>query len=221
MNGDMSTVTILGGHGKVALLCIPQLIDRGHTVTAVIRKQEQVEEVESLGATAKVLDLSSASEEDLTEALAGQDVIVWSAGAGGGDDARTWTVDRDAAIRSMDAAERASVPRYVMVSYFGAGFDHGVPEDHSFYSYAQSKAIADDHLKKSGLNWTILGPSTLTLEEDTGIDVAATEATQVSRASVAAVIVEAIENDSTIGRVIKFNQGETPVSQAVQQAAQQ
>ena len=27
-----------------------------------------------------------------------------------------------------------------MVSYFGAGLDHGLPADHSFYPYAQAKA---------------------------------------------------------------------------------
>ena len=33
--------------------------------------------------------------------------------------------------------------RYVMVSYFGAGPDHGVPEGDSFFAYADAKTAAD------------------------------------------------------------------------------
>ena len=81
-------------------------------------------------------------------------------------------VDRDAAIRSMDAAASAGVGRYVMVSYFGARTDHGVPADNPFFAYAEAKAAADDHLRASDLTWTVLGPSALTLGQPTGrIDV--------------------------------------------------
>ena len=88
--------------------------------------------------------------------------MVWSAGAGGGSPERTYAVDRDAAIRSMDAAAEAGVGRYVMVSYFGAGPDHGVPADNSFFAYAEAKAAADAYLRGTGLDWTILGPGALT-----------------------------------------------------------
>jgi hypothetical protein len=42
-----------------------------------------------------------------------------------GSPERTYAVDRDAAIRSIDAAVAAEARRYVMVSYFGAGPDQG------------------------------------------------------------------------------------------------
>ncbi len=54
--------------------------------------------------------------------------------------------------------------RFVMVSYFGAGPDHGVPQDDPFFPYAESKAAADAHLRVSDLDWTILGPGRLTLD---------------------------------------------------------
>ena len=65
--------------------------------------------------------------------------MVFAAGAGGGNPQRTYAVDRDAAIRSIDAALKVDVPRYVIISYFGAGPDHGVPEDNSFFAYAESQ----------------------------------------------------------------------------------
>ena len=94
--------------------------------------------------------------------------MVFSAGAGGGNPARTYAVDRDAAIRVIDAAGQAGVRRFVMVSYFGAGPDHGVSQDNSFFPYAEAKAAADAHLRASDLDWTVLGPGRLTLEPATG-----------------------------------------------------
>ena len=55
-----------------------------------------------------------------------------------------------------------------MVSYFGAGPDHGVPADNGFFAYAEAKAAADDYLRGSGLDWTVLGPGTLTAGPATG-----------------------------------------------------
>ena len=86
-------------------------------------------------------------------------------------------MDRDAAIRSMDAAAEAGVGRYVMVSYLGAGPDHGVPEDNGFFAYAEAKAAADAYLRGTDLDWTILGPGALTDGPGNGlIDVNPTDA---------------------------------------------
>ncbi|BAS10342.1 conserved hypothetical protein [Arthrobacter sp. Hiyo4] len=58
----------------------------------------------------------------------------------------------------MDAAAEAGVGRYVMVSYLGAGPDHGVAAENSFFAYADAKAAADEYLRGTALAWTILGP---------------------------------------------------------------
>jgi uncharacterized protein YbjT (DUF2867 family) len=209
----MSTRVILfGGHGKVALLLEPLLVDRGDTVTAVIRNAAHEADVAATGAAPVVFDVEAFDVDQIAELVGGNDVVVWSAGAGGGNPDRTYAVDRDAAIRSIDAAVAAGVRRYVMVSYFGAGHDHGVPADNSFFAYAEAKAAADDHLRASGLDWTILAPSSLTLDEPTGrIDVDATESGSVSRADVAAVIAAVIPDAATIGRTIRFNAGDRPI----------
>jgi uncharacterized protein YbjT (DUF2867 family) len=119
----------------------------------------------------------------------------------------------------MAAAEAAGVQRYVMVSYAGARPDHGVPANHPFFAYAQAKAEADEHLRGSGLRYTILGPGRLTLDEPSGrIDVV-TDGSQgensVSRADVAAVVAAVLADDSTVGRTITFRNGATPNSEAV------
>jgi uncharacterized protein YbjT (DUF2867 family) len=212
----MSRILIFGGHGKVALLLAPLLVARGDEVTSVIRNPAHAADVAATGAMPRVADVESLSEAELAELVADQDALVWSAGAGGGDPARTAAVDRDAAIRSMDAAVAAGVRRYVMVSYFGARPDHGVPPGDPFFAYAEAKAAADEHLRASGLAATILGPSALTLDEPTGrIDVDATTSRSVSRADVAAVVAAALVEDATIGRTIRFNSGEVPLVEAI------
>jgi len=212
----MSRILIIGGHGKIALLLAPLLVARGDDVTSVIRNPDHAADVSATGATPVVADIEGLDVAELTALVEGQDAIVWSAGAGGGSPARTYAVDRDAAIRSMDAAAAAGVDRYVMVSYFGARADHGVPAGNSFFAYAEAKAAADDHLRASGLSWTVLGPSSLTLDEPTGrIDVNASGSESVSRADVAAVVAAVLDADATIGRSIRFNNGDVPIAEAI------
>ncbi|WP_152351927.1 NAD(P)H-binding protein [Brachybacterium subflavum] len=209
-------ITLIGGHGKVALLAEPLLVTAGHEVRAVIRDPDQVADIEATGAGAVVIDIERLDEEGWKDLIADSDAVVWTAGAGGGDPERTYAVDRDGAIASMDAAARAGARRYVMVSYFGAGPDHGVDPGNGFFAYAESKAAADEHLRGTDLDWTILGPSGLTLEEPSGrIDVEAAESGTVSRANVAQVIAAVIDRPETFGRFVQFNDGDTPIAEAV------
>lgn len=209
-------ITLIGGHGKVAQLAEPLLVEAGHEVRAVIRNPDQVADIEATGAGAVVIDIQRLDEEGWKDLIADSDAVVWTAGAGGGDPERTYAVDRDGAIASMDAAARAGARRYIMVSYFGAGPDHGVDPDNGFFAYAESKAAADEHLRGTDLDWTILGPSGLTMEEPSGrIDVEAEESSTVSRANVAQVIAAVIDRPETFGRFVQFNDGETPIPEAV------
>lgn len=218
----MTRIIIIGGHGKIARKVTPMLVEDGHDVTSVIRNPDQAGDLTKLGADPVVADVQRLQEHELEDLLRGHDVVVWAAGAGGGGDAdRTYAVDRDAAIRSMDAAAKAGAERYVMVSYFGAAPDHGVPADDPFFAYAEAKAAADLHLESSALKWTILQPSGLTEGPTTGtIDAGAASGEQVSRGNVAAVIraVVAAEPASVAGLAIQFNDGDTPIPAALRQA---
>jgi uncharacterized protein YbjT (DUF2867 family) len=218
----MSRIAIIGGHGKVALHLARILKDRGDEVTSVFRNPDHADEIAATGARPAVADIENLDTGALADLLAGHDAVVFSAGAGGGDPARTYAVDRDAAIRVIDAAGQAGVRRFVMVSYFGASPDHGVSQDNSFFAYAEAKAAADAHLRASDLDWTVLGPGRLTLEPATGkIAVGADdrreggEASGVSREDVALVAAAALHDDSTIRRTIDFNNGDLPIPEAL------
>ncbi|MFC9919740.1 SDR family oxidoreductase [Agromyces binzhouensis] len=212
----MAKVLVIGGHGRVALQLARILADRGDEVDAVIRNPEHAGEVGATGANPVVADVEALDVAGLAELIAGHDAVVWSAGAGGGDPARTRAVDHDAAVRSMDAAAQAGVGRYVMVSYFGSRVDHRVPADSAFRHYADAKADADEHLRASGLDYTILGPSTLADGPGTGrIDTTAEESSDVDRADVAATVAATLVEPATVGRTIRFNRGATPIADAL------
>jgi uncharacterized protein YbjT (DUF2867 family) len=214
----MTKIAIIGGHGKVALHLSTLLTAEGHSVTSFIRNPDHAADVAQTGATPQVLDVENATTAEIASALKGQEAVVWSAGAGGGNPARTYAVDRDAAIRSMDAAAQAGVDRYVMVSYLGAGKDHGVPEDNSFFAYAEAKAAADEYLRGSGLAWTILGPGSLTEGPGTGaidVDPPRDGGSATSRANTAVVAAAVLDLPGTEGRTIEFRDGTLPVAAAL------
>ncbi|GAA1973272.1 SDR family oxidoreductase [Nocardioides panacihumi] len=215
----MANVVVLGGHGKVALLLAPLLVARGDGVTAVVRNPDHESDVAATGARPVVADIEELDVDGLADLIRGHDAVVWSAGAGGGSPTRTFAVDRDAAVRSIDAAVSAGVQRYVMVSYLGARADHVVPADDPFHAYAEAKAAADEHLRGSSLAFTVLGPGRLTLDEPTGrIDVVTSRDAgdnHVTRADVAAVVAAALVEEATVGRTIGFRNGETPIAEAI------
>ena len=216
----MAKVLIIGGHGRVALQLERILAERGDHVDAVIRNPDHAGDVAATGANPVVADVETLDVDGLAEVIAGHDAVVWSAGAGGGDPTRTRAVDHDAAVRSMDAAEQAGVRRYVMVSYFGSRTDHRVPADSAFRHYADAKADADEHLRASALDYTILGPSTLSDGPGTGaIDATGERSGDVDRADVAAVVAAALADPGTIGRTIRFNRGATPIPEALRAAS--
>lgn len=221
-------IVILGGHGKVALLAAPKLVDAGFTVDAVIRNPEHAADVEAAGANPRVLDIEGASVDALAELFTDAKAVVFSAGAGGGSPQRTHDVDFVAATRSMDAAAKAGVSRYVMVSYATADVDlERVPESDSFYPYVVAKHNADEHLRASELDYTILGPGLLTLDEGTGKVVIADaqgegidgelndDAKATSRDNVAAVIAHVVATGAASRQKVNFYDGDIPIAEAI------
>lgn len=213
----MAQVLVIGAHGKIALLAQERLTRQGHAVTGMVRNPDHADDVRATGAEPLVADVERLDVGELAGLVAPYDVVVWSAGAGGGNPPRTYAVDRDAAIRTVEAMEQAGVDRLVMVSYFGAGPDHGVAPDHFFYPYADAKSAADARIESSTLGgWTILRPSTLTLGPAGGIATSDTVEKEVSRATVADVVVAVVEApEASARRIIRFNDGDEDVASVV------
>ena len=225
---DSARVVILGGHGKIALLAAPKLKAAGFAVDSVIRNPDQSSDVKTAGANPVVLDIETADTQALADLFAGAQAVVFSAGAGGGSPERTKAVDLEAAKRSIDAAEQAGVKRFVMVSYASASVDsERVDPESSFYPYVQAKSGADEHLRASSLDFTILGPGGLTLEPSSGkvliADAAgdldgqtpADDVRVTSRDLVADVITHVIAESAAVRETVNFYDGQTPIAEAI------
>ncbi|MGW0466823.1 NAD(P)H-binding protein [Streptomyces sp. NPDC003027] len=214
-------IVIAGGHGQIALRLERLLSAGGHEAVGIIRRPEQAEDLRAAGAEPVVLDLESASVDEVAEVLRGADAAVFAAGAGPGSSVeRKDTVDRAAAVLFADAAERAGVRRYVVVSSMGADAAH--PGEEVFDAYLRAKGEADDAVRsRKALDWTILRPGILT--DDAGKGLVRLEAHTgrgpIPRDDVAAVLAELLETPATAGLTLEVVSGSAPVSVAVKAVA--
>jgi uncharacterized protein YbjT (DUF2867 family) len=209
-------VAIAGGHGQIALRLAELLSRRGDQVVALIRNPEHADDVRQAGAEPAVVDLEHASEADVAQAIAGADAVVFAAGAGpGSGPARKETMDFGGAVKLVAAAKQAGVRRYVIVSSMGA--DPNAPGEDTFSVYLRAKGRADDVVRASGLDATVVRPGGLTNEAGTG-QVNLRENLprgQVPRDDVAAVLAAVLTSPNTIGRTVDLISGDTPIAEAV------
>ncbi|MEV8587724.1 SDR family oxidoreductase [Streptomyces sp. NPDC051180] len=214
-------IVIAGGHGQIALRLERLLSAGGHEVAGIIRRPEQGADLREAGAEPVVLDLESASVEMVAAVLQGADAAAFAAGAGPGSDAaRKDTVDRGAAVLFADAAERAGVRRYLVVSSMGADATH--QGDEVFDAYLRAKGAADDAIRaRTTLDWTILRPGALTDDAGTGMVrlEARTGRGPVPRDDVAATLAELLDTPGTAGLTLELVSGSTPLNVAVKDVA--
>lgn len=213
-------IVIIGGHGQVAALTLPLLVKGGHRVTAVVRNPDHVEAVEATGTTVVVSDVEHLDELGTRQLVAGSGAVVWAAGAGDENPGHTYAVERDAAIRTIDAAVAEGLGRFVMLSYAGSGRDH-VPEDNPFHVYADAKAAADGHLRRTALNWTIVAPGQLTDDGRTGRIEYGDHVMKggTSRGNVAELIAGVVGRTDLGGVTIRFRDGRIAVWEAMESLA--
>ena len=212
----MANVFIVGAAGKVGSRLVKRLSDNDHQVTAMHRKPEQSDSLTGLGGKPCLLSITDASVDSLATAMEGADTVVFYAGAGGASVELTNAVDGEGLEKSVDAAQAAGVKRFILVSAFpDAGRGKHISE--TFENYMRVKRLADVYLAQSKLDWVILRPGTLTLEEGTGKVNAglAIKYGDISRDDVAETLLAIIENEGISRKIIELTEGETPVREAI------
>jgi uncharacterized protein YbjT (DUF2867 family) len=195
------------------------LVKDGHEVRGLVRKEDQLPDVEADGAEAVLVDLEEEEVEGAVgEAVEGCDAVVFAAGAGPGSGAaRKETMDYGGAVKLVEAAEKRAARRYLMLSSTGAD-DPGARED-AMRPYLEAKGRADERLRQSGLDYTIIRPGRLTDEEGTGRIEAAESLGrrgEISREDVAATFAAALERTNTYGKTFEILAGDTPIEQALE-----
>lgn len=186
---------------------------------ALLRKEDQQEYFNEQGVESRVVSLEE-NTETLAEKMKEVDAVVFTAGSGpdtGLD--KTMSVDLDGAVKAMEAAKQEGINRFVIVSAMNTG-DKSSWEDSKMKPYYIAKYYADEWLKNSGLDYTILRPGRLKDEKGTGkVTVIHPEDKEgVPREDVADMILETLRQASSKNKIISFNEGEVPVNEAVSQA---
>ena len=204
-------VLIIGAHGKVGHLLIGELQSRNIDFVAGLRSQEQIKAYNENNIETQYIDLTTSLDEikDSIEE-SGADVLVFSAGAGGSSDALTMEIDLDGAIKTMMVAETIGVKRYIMVSSLFSD-NRNKWDATGIRPYMTAKHYADDHLRGTSLDYTIIHPGALTDEDGTGKVklLGPNEAGSIPRVDVAKALALIIQNPSTIGKEYTFASGET------------
>ena len=217
----MTRVAVVGGHGQIARLLHPLLIDAGDQPVALVRRQEHAEELAAQGVETRIVDIEASDEAVFADAFAGCDAVVFAAGGGpDGNIERKRTVDLEGSLKSIAGADRAGARRFVQVSAIGV--DESVPADAGdvWQAYVEAKRDADAALRGSALDWTVLRPGRLTDDPATGQVTlgARVERGDVTRADVAAVIAAVLDDGRTVGRQWNLVGGGTDAAAAIEAA---
>ena len=215
-------VAIVGAHGKIGQLLAAELTRRGTLVLGVHRNAEQTEAVRATGAVSVLHDIEADTAEQLAEALrvaadGDVDAIVFTAGAGPGSGAaRKITVDLGGSTQSIDAARWAGIQRFVQVSFIGADRPPSNTGEESWDAYHRAKHDADALLRDTELDWTIVRPGSLTDDASGRVSVGEDLGRgDTSRANVALVIAEVLEQPATVRRAFDVLDGETEIAEAL------
>ena len=181
------SILVIGANGGVGSKLVNQLKEDQVDFTAGVRKEEQESALKDQGVNAILIDVEKDSIDDLTEKFKGFDKVIFSVGSGGSTGAdKTIIVDLDGAVKTIEA----NVKHYVMVSTYDSrreAFD----ASGDLKPYTIAKHYADNHLRNSGLTYTIVHPGGLEDKSGTGeikADLYFDEGSTIPREDVASVL---------------------------------
>lgn len=207
-------VLVAGANGRTGKQIVNLLLERDHEVRAMIRDASQAAEMKRIGAQPVIADL----EHDVSFAVEGCDAVIFAAATSGlASPEKTDSVDRDGPIKLIKACEENAVNRFIMLSSLGTDNPEAAPSE--YQHYFKAKAVANNKLEKSSLNYTIIKAATLTDNDATGKIKASKKlqdsAGDISRADVAATIVASLNNENSYRKTFEIISGEDPISVAL------
>ena len=209
-------VLVIGANGQVARHTLAKLMEENHQVIAMIRDSKQANELKKVGADETVVaDL----EANFDHAFKEIDAVIFAAGSGGHTGAdKTILIDLWGAMKAIDTAERFGVKRFIMLSSMGT-----VDPDMSnrIKHYLVAKKLADDHLKRSSLTYTIVRPGSLTNEQALGTIKLEEEIqvrdSSITREDVAIVLAKVVKEKNTYNKTFDILNGKVSIEEALRQ----
>ncbi len=205
----MEKVLVAGANGTTGKIITDLLYQtREYSPVAMVRKKEQQDTFKEKGIPTVLADL----EQDLDGLTKGIDKVIFAAGSGGKN---VEGVDRDGAIRLMEEARRNGVKKFVMLSSMGA---ENPEKGGDLEAYLKAKQVADDHLRQSGLKYTIVRPGALNNNKGTHtikLEAELYERGEISREDVAETLVRCLENGLADDHTFEILSGPTSIENAI------
>lgn len=206
-------IFVAGGSGRVATELIKDLVADGNTVVAGARHEDNIIKLDKVKAVH--LDLH-AEVDEIADLMKGSNAVYFTAGSRGKDLLQT---DAFGAVKTMQAAQKLGIKRYIMLSSMFAlqpeKWQMEGLKDLTDYNIA--KFFADNYLvNQTGLDYTILQPSNLTEEQGTGkisLDLNIISSNPIP--DVAKTLAEILKFDNTICKVIIMHGGNEPIDQVL------
>jgi putative NADH-flavin reductase len=161
---------VLGATGATGRELLVQALRAGHQVTAFVRNPAAL--ADDLESRVRICTGDATSAADLAAALPGHDAVLSALGSG---NAIRSDIASRAATALTEAAGQTGVRRLVFLSAFGVGgsLSQGSAVQKLLYgtvmrSLFADKAIADEVIRASPLDWTLVYPVALTHGPATG-----------------------------------------------------
>lgn len=216
----MSRIVVVGGHGRTGKLIVELLLKHGDSVVATIRNPKHMAAMVKLGAEVVMLDLDTSTGPEFAKMFAGADAIVFAAGSAEGESSG---IDRKGTTKTVRAAEKAGVKRYVTIASLGAT----TPVPKAFKTpemteYFAAKKAGNKTIRASSLDWTIIEPGELGDGKPTGkiaLSQDGIDNKTIARADVAATVLAVLDTPGSIGKTFQIVGGTTPIAKAVSAAA--
>ncbi|GAQ85199.1 NAD(P)-binding Rossmann-fold superfamily protein [Klebsormidium nitens] len=211
-----ASVLVIGAGGATGGRIVRELLKRGYKVKAGVRDVEKGKA--KLGAA----DGLSFVKTDVTEpesviaqAIGDAEAVIVATGKASLNPADSWAVDNLGTQKAVDAAKKKGVKKFVLVSSIltnGAAIGQFFNPAYLVLNIIGggvlfAKLKAEEHIKKAGVDYTVVRPGGLSNEPPAGSVVMGSEDTlfggRISRDLVALVAVEALVSKNASKKVVE------------------
>lgn len=208
----MENILVAGANGTTGKQIVALLHkSENFNPIAMVRKEEQQTFFKNQNIETVLGDLINNVDAAFSSTI---DRVIFAAGSGGKD---VIGVDQEGAKKMIDASKKANVKKFVMLSSMGAD----KPEEATqLVEYLKAKHNADEYLKTSGLEYSIVRPGTLTNEAQVAkIELAPklNKRGEISRADVAQTLVQALESNTATNASFEIIKGQQSIREALSQ----
>jgi putative NADH-flavin reductase len=200
-------IAIFGGTGGTGQQVIEQALEAGHQVSALVRDPDRLSEASKL---ADIIVGDVLNTQNVAETISGAHAVVVSLGSRSDSPENTVSQGTKNIITCM---QDAGVKRLVVVTSLGVGDSKDqVPMAFKLViktvmrKIMADKELQEQYVRESGLDWVIVRPGGLSDDLATGAYLFGTEpsimAGQVSRADVAAFIIQNLSSEQFLGQAV-------------------